>query len=405
MDNVDDVSPVCERYSYHIYISDDTLPDSDKPLLSLPCHDIDSVSLDYSIQSGNGKFSVIFFTSIHNLFIFLDQGKFSLSGERLFLISALNHTQQTSYTLSINVSDNYTMPQCIKVRVIVLPDPELPPVFTQDGQYSLSLFENSPLVDIFQVSLTTYYSTSQAIIQYSLFSGDRYNQFLINPSTGVISLRSSLDRELISNYTLSIMAFDQSVLPIMVRTALATLTITVLDVNDNKPAFNPGSLRVVISVDTPPSSQISTLLCSDPDSGENSTIASYSLTNDFTRVEASSGVVFTTDNVFPLGPGPQLTHQINVECVDAGTPARTGSAVLEIIVRQSNEHLPQFNDSFLTFEFEENIFVSGRSIFQVRYHCYYHSLFQYLGINSTSAEGYRPRSLWICPKIFIYLRI
>ena len=27
MTNVDDVSPVCESYSYHVYVSDDTPPD------------------------------------------------------------------------------------------------------------------------------------------------------------------------------------------------------------------------------------------------------------------------------------------------------------------------------------------------------------------------------------------
>ena len=267
----------------------------------------------------------------------------------------------------------------ILVRVVVLPDPELPPVFTQDGQYSLSLFENSPLTDIFQVSLTTYYSSSLDVIQYTLFSGDRYNQFFINSSTGVLSLRTSLDRELISNYTLSIMAFDQSVHPIMIRTALATLTVTVLDINDNEPTFNPENLEIIISVDTNLSSPISTLLCSDPDSGENSTIASYSLTNDYIRVEPSSGVVYTTDKVFPLGSSPLLTHQINVECVDAGSPARTGSAVLEITVRQSNNHSPQFSDSFLTFEFEENVFADGRSIFQVGYLCYFQLLLSLFG--------------------------
>ena len=194
-----------------------------------------------------------------------------------------------------------------------------------------------------------------------------YHQFLINSSTGVLSLRSSLDRERVSSYILSIMVFDKSVHPIMIRTALVSL-----DINDNNPTFTPDSLTITISIDTPQSSPISTLICSDLDSGENSTIASYSLTNDYIQVESSSGVVSTTDNVFPLGLGPLLVHQINVECVDAGTPTRTGSAVLEITVRQSNSHSPQFSDSFLTFEFEENIFVTGRSLFQVRYlyYCY-----------------------------------
>ncbi|KAI6653478.1 hypothetical protein LOD99_3374 [Oopsacas minuta] len=347
--NIDDISPICESYSYHIYVSDDTPHDPPQFILNLSCSDIDSMSLSYSILAGN------------------DDSNFELVENTLNLVSALNYTLQTNYSLTIRVSDNATTALSLEVRIVVLPDVELPPVFTQDGVYSLFLFENSTLEDILQVSLTTSYISSLDVIQYSLLSGDLYSQFSINSSTGVLSLRSSLDRETIANYTLSIMAFDQSVYPIAIRTVLATVLITVLDINDNDPMFDPDDLVITISIDTPLNSQFSTLLCSDPDSGENSIIASYSLTNEYIRINSSSGDLFTTGTPFPLDSGPQLTHQVNVECVDLGTPARTGFALLEISVRHSNIHSPQFSESSLTFEFEENVYVLGRNIFQVCY--------------------------------------
>ena len=71
--------------------------------------------------------------------------------EQLLLVAALNHSLISSYTLSIRVFDGTTMPLIITVRIQVLPDPNLPPVFTQNGNYNAELYENSELVAFAQV--------------------------------------------------------------------------------------------------------------------------------------------------------------------------------------------------------------------------------------------------------------
>ena len=219
-----------------------------------------------------------------------------------------------------------------------------------------------------QVSLAPAYATSPDIISYSLLAGDMYRQFSLNSSSGVLSLQSLLDREKISFYSLSILAFDKSVYPVVIQTAIATVNITILDVNDNNPSFDSTNLSLIISRDTTPFTALSRLFCTDPDSRENATISSYSLTSDFVSIESTTGVVSTTNTSFPSFSEPQLTFHIMVSCVDSGTPQLVGSAVLEIHVRQSNLHSPLFPATSATFEVQENLFLVGRYIAEVCYH-------------------------------------
>jgi len=57
-------------------------------------------------------------------------------------------------------------------------------------------------------------------------------RFKINSSSGAISLAGALDRETVAHYLLTVEATDGGG-----RTAFANLNVTVLDVNDVKPAF------------------------------------------------------------------------------------------------------------------------------------------------------------------------
>lgn len=58
--------------------------------------------------------------------------------------------------------------------------------------------------------------------------------FRIDPHTGTLTLASQLDREVVSKYTLTVLATDGGAEP---RTASTTLTVVVMDYNDNPPVF------------------------------------------------------------------------------------------------------------------------------------------------------------------------
>ena len=58
--------------------------------------------------------------------------------------------------------------------------------------------------------------------------------FKISPESGIVTLAKPLDRELKDTYNVTIKAIDQG-LPIM--SSVMSLSIVVLDVNDNPPEF------------------------------------------------------------------------------------------------------------------------------------------------------------------------
>lgn len=64
-------------------------------------------------------------------------------------------------------------------------------------------------------------------------SSDRRRQFSINQE-GTVSIQRSLDREHTPRHQVKILAIDDGVPP---KTATATLTVIVQDINDNAPTF------------------------------------------------------------------------------------------------------------------------------------------------------------------------
>ncbi|KAK7901835.1 hypothetical protein WMY93_018604 [Mugilogobius chulae] len=72
--------------------------------------------------------------------------------------------------------------------------------------------------------------------------------FFLNTSSGILSSTTVLDREQIGQYQLRIIAYDAGKFP---RTSTATLTVSVLDVNDETPTFNPRLYNVSLKENVP----------------------------------------------------------------------------------------------------------------------------------------------------------
>lgn len=70
-------------------------------------------------------------------------------------------------------------------------------------------------------------------IRYALVDSAQ-DHFKIAPESGIVTLTKALDRETRDAYNITVKAFDQGV-PIL--SSIATVSILVLDVNDNPPEF------------------------------------------------------------------------------------------------------------------------------------------------------------------------
>lgn len=95
------------------------------------------------------------------------------------------------------------------------------------------------------------------------------NVFGLDPDTGSLYLRSTLDYELATTYVLGIVASDKATIPL---TSQTRFTVHVLDVNDNAPTIAvtdaTGDGEAEITENSPPATAIAVISVSDLDSGD-----------------------------------------------------------------------------------------------------------------------------------------
>ncbi|XP_028324077.1 cadherin-23 isoform X1 [Gouania willdenowi] len=216
----------------------------------------------------------------------------------------------------------------------------------------------------FRVQVEDPDEDKNGLITLALQMGMPRLDFYLNTTTGVLSSTAVLDREQIAQYHLRIIAFDAGKFP---RTSTSTLTVTVLDINDETPTFNPHVYNVSLKESVPRDHIVARLSCSDNDAGLNAEL-SYFITGGNQDGKFSvgfrDGVVRT---VVGLDRETQAAYTLVVEAIDNGPAGsrRTGTATVFVEVQDVNDNRP----IFLQNSYETSILESasrGASILQVQ---------------------------------------
>ncbi|XP_044274071.1 protocadherin-7 isoform X1 [Varanus komodoensis] len=158
--------------------------------------------------------------------------------------------------------------------------------------------------------------------------------FSIENDTGTIYSTVSFDRELQTSYTFKVKAVDGGE---PARSATATVSLFVMDENDNAPAVtSPANSSYTV---LPPSSHVrsvvATVQARDADAGQNAEL-SYSLVggNPFRlfEIDPTSGVVSLVGKLAPKHYG---LHRLVVQVNDSGQPPQSTTALLHVFVNES----------------------------------------------------------------------
>ena len=111
---------------------------------------------------------------------------------------------------------------------------------------------------------------------YRIIDGNELGWFSIHPYSGLITTSHILDREVDEEFLLKVTAEDRGVNP---KTATTTVSIQLLDVNDNPPTFTSAEYFVNVSESLAiRKSFFSKALASDLDKAENGTISYHIVT-------------------------------------------------------------------------------------------------------------------------------
>ena len=241
----------------------------------------------------------------------------------LTVIRSVDYELEGYHYLSVECVDSTSQRSTAVVIVTVLPINEHPPILTFDT-VEATVTENTAIGQrIVQVSATDQDHNNQ--LRYYL--NNSFSSFYLDAVSGVLYLIQSLDYESRVSYNLSLMVVDEA--PITCWSA-GNIIISVLDVNDNAPYFEPYFITKVISDKIAVEQSVAMLGCSDDDSGINSQLQ-FTLVCDnsnlFAINEASGDIIVANDLNISTSP-------LNIMVSDKGTPALNFTIVAHISIQQ-----------------------------------------------------------------------
>ncbi|XP_072347533.1 cadherin-23 isoform X6 [Scyliorhinus torazame] len=211
---------------------------------------------------------------------------------------------------------------------------------------------------IFQVVVLDPDESSNGMVTYSMEVGMPRLDFVLNSSTGLITSTAVLDRERISEYYLRLIASDGGMVP---RISTSTLTVRVLDINDEVPTFHPTIYDISLSEDVPRDHEVVRLNCTDADTGLNAEL-SYFITGGNDDGKFSVGFRDAmVRTVVTLDRETQVSYTLILEAIDNGPAGsrKTGTATVYVTVLDVNDNRPIFLRNTFEASVLENITTSG----------------------------------------------
>ncbi|XP_078576868.1 protocadherin Fat 4-like isoform X2 [Branchiostoma floridae x Branchiostoma japonicum] len=227
-----------------------------------------------------------------------------------------------------------------------------PPVFTSDP-YVSTILENITTGSTVLTVNATDADTDPANreIRFSIISGDDNGVFSIDQMLGTITVMKKVDYDPPSNNTgfqLEVLATDG------IHNSTAVVNITVTDVNDNAPEFTKDVYEVEVNETATNGTAVAMVMATDIDSGDNGNITYTIISgneNTF-AIDGGSGEI-TLETTLDHDQGNR-SYQLVVEAKDAGTPIRSSTATVDILVVNENDNAPVFQNTTYNFEVYEN---------------------------------------------------
>jgi hypothetical protein len=176
-----------------------------------------------------------------------DASHFSIDGSTGVISTSggLDRELLTTYSFDCRVEDAGINPprySDVTVTITVTDTNDQDPLFPDDVHTALMAENLAVGFELLTVSLTWDDDTGvneqiTLSIDTSTTAGARADLFLeVNSTTHIISVKSNVDRETDTDFNFIVQAVDGGIPP---RTSTASVSITVLDMNDNTPVFSP----------------------------------------------------------------------------------------------------------------------------------------------------------------------
>uniref|UniRef100_A0A6Q2YU46 Cadherin domain-containing protein n=1 Tax=Esox lucius TaxID=8010 RepID=A0A6Q2YU46_ESOLU len=296
-------------------------------LLSMQAEDREGDPITYSIQHGDP----------HQHF------ELSQTSGLLLLGKPLDRESEDSYTLVVTASDGHPDgTSTATVNIVVTDVNDNDPVFDLPLLRNLTVIEEEANSFVGQVKATDPDAGVNGQVRYQLLK--HANLFRIN-SNGTIFTAVPLDREVGDQYDLIVEAEDRAVED--PRRTTLSLSVTVLDQDDNSPVFSQPSYTVNLPENSPKNTVILQLTAKDADLNSNITfrIRTQEARQLFAvhPVTGELSVLQTLD--FETLPARNQTQTFVVEALDSGGSMPPGLATVTVKIMDMNDYPPVFSQA------------------------------------------------------------
>ncbi|XP_035671620.1 cadherin-23-like [Branchiostoma floridae] len=340
LEDQNDNAPIFNHAMYRGEVSEAAVPDT--YVTAVLAMDYDTVleyrTIQYSLHgAGSDRFAIDPISGI------------------ITLAGSLDYEDNPKYYLIAQAEDGPGLITTVPVEITVLDYNDVQPIFLID-EYQVYIEENSLDMPQWMFVHATDYDGSELnnrIESYTLSNTTNFaSHFGIGQTSGLLSIIQAVDYEdvIFTNgkpeIHLEVTAKDSGT-PAL--SAMANVTVFIMDMNDNTPVFEEDEYRVEIAEVVEAGATIVQVRATDADSGPNQALV-YSLVGEHSQlfsIEPRTGLV-------TVAAGSQFDqdlvdeYRLLVIATDFGAPARSGTVNLVIRVLEGNNKAPTFFQPFIS---------------------------------------------------------
>ena len=264
----------------------------------------------------------------------------------IYVAKELDRNTKSDYHLVVMATDKGDQPMSntTSVKISVTISDNAPPRFERT-EYIAELHENEPkYTNVFTVA-----ANCRSSIIYTILQGNEKGMFAINPNSGVVYTRTSIDYEEVHFFNLTIKATS-----IIHSSAQTNLLIHIIDENDNAPEFMMDLYEGYITESAKPGTVVLNasheplvVLATDKDSNLNA-LLTYEIRDDYAKdfitIDPNTGAIRTVTE-FDHEERSQI--EFSVEVWDMGKPQQRTRHPSKVIlhVNDVNDSPPRFSMS------------------------------------------------------------
>ncbi|XP_014354481.1 protocadherin-8-like [Latimeria chalumnae] len=269
---------------------------------------------------------------------------------RITLESSIDFESRKSYDLYIQAHDlgPNPIPAVCKITVQITdvndnsPEISITPITSMSA--GVAYITESAAVDSFVALISTSDKDSDrnGQVKFNLQGHDHFKLQQAYEDSYMLVTTSSLDREKISEYNLTVIAEDLGSPPFK---TIRQFTIRVSDENDNAPLFSKPMYEVSVLENNIPGTYITTVVARDPDLGNNGKVV-YKLMDaevmgtpisTFVSIDSVTGSMFALRSFnYEL-----LKHlEVKIQASDGGVPQLSSHTLIKVKIVDQNDNSP-----------------------------------------------------------------